>query len=419
LQIGSGVEPPTTSAVARTADTHPRRHRRFLALDDFEAAARRRLPRPIFGYVSGTVERGQSLRDNQAAFAEIGFRPRMLVDVSGRSPAASLFGPNYTAPFGIAPMGGSLLAAHDADVVLARAAADAGIPFILSASSLTPLERVAAAGARWFQAYLPGDPDRISPMIDRVARAGFETLVLTVDVPILGNRENNRRTGFSMPLQPSARLAWDFASHPRWLAQWLRTLLRNGIPHFENMEAGRGPPVISRHLERNMARRDGLAWAHVELIRRRWPGKLVLKGILRSDDAVRAREAGVDGLILSNHGGRQLDGAIAPLRVLPEIAAEKGPMAIMLDGSIRRGTDVLKALALGADFVFVGRPLLYAAAVGGEAAVRHAVALLTAEIDRDMALIGAATLAEVTRSLLAEPAGANRPQLPWSSDDQR
>jgi L-lactate dehydrogenase (cytochrome) len=379
-----------------------KRFGRLLALDDMEDAARRVLPRLIFGYIAGAVERGQSFRDNQAAFLNYAFRPRVLVDTAQRSQAVSLFGRTYRSPFGVAPMGGAVLAAPDGDCAMARAAAGAGIPFILSGASLTPLERVCSAGgAPWFQAYLPGDPQRILPLVDRVATAGYETLVVTVDVPILGNRENNLRVGFSMPLKPTPTLIWQLAVRPGWLARWGTMLLRSGMPHFENMEAQRGPPVVSRSLERNLGGRDRLSWPHIELIRKHWPGTLVIKGLLRGEDARAARDRGVDGIIVSNHGGRQLDGAVAPLRALPEVIEAAGETPVMLDGGLRRGTDVLKALALGARFVFVGRPFLFAAAIGGEAAVAHAISILAAEIDRDMALLGLTDPSQITADFLA------------------
>jgi L-lactate dehydrogenase (cytochrome) len=298
-------------------------------------------------------------------------------------------------------MGGAALAAHDGDLELARAAARSNIPFIFSAASITPLEHVARVeGSPWFQAYVPGDEGRITRLVDRVAAAGFKTLVVTVDVPILGNRENDVRAGFSMPLRPSISLAWQVATRPRWLARWIGTLVQSGMPHLENMEAERGPPILSGSRERNFGLRDRLSWEHVDLIRRRWEGKLVLKGILRGEDARSARERGVDGVIVSNHGGRQLDGAIAPLRVLPEVVAEAGDMEVMLDGGVRRGSDVLKAIALGARCVFVGRPFLYAAAIGGGGAIDHVVGLLKSEIDRDMALLGLCDLGGASGNLL-------------------
>jgi L-lactate dehydrogenase (cytochrome) len=387
--------------------------RRILSLEDLEAVARRRLPRPIFGFIAGAVETDATLRANRAAFADLAFLPRMLVDTTTRSQAATLFGRQYAAPFGIPPMGASGLAAYCGDLVLARSAARANIPFILSASSFIRLEEVAKAGGEpWYQAYLPGDLAHIERLVDRVAAAGFTTLVLTVDVPVPSNRENNVRNGFSLPLRPGPRLAWDGISHPRWLVGTFgRTLLRRGMPHFENMDATRGPPILSRNLTRVLGGRDRLAWPHLEVIRRRWPGKLVVKGVLAPDDAKLAREAGADGVIVSNHGGRQLDGAIAGLRALPGVRDVAGGMTVMLDGGVRRGSDVLKALAIGADFVFVGRPMLFAAAIAGETGVAHAIRLLREEIDRNMAMLGITALAQMTPALLAPATPAARAAL--------
>jgi L-lactate dehydrogenase (cytochrome) len=299
-------------------------------------------------------------------------------------------------------MGGSSMAAYQGDIVLARAAAAANIPMIMSGASLTRLEDVRAAGrTSWFQAYLPGEDAAIRTMVERVARGGFDTLVLTVDVPVGANRENNVRSGFNRPLRPTLRLAWDSLLRPRWLcSMFLRTLVTHGMPHFEN--TGTRAPLITRTAERYSGPRDKLSWPHLELMRRIWKGRLVLKGVLDPRDARIARENGVDGVIVSNHGGRQLDGSLAPLHALPAVAAEAGGMAVMMDSGIRRGTDALKALALGAQFVFVGRPFLYAACIAGEDGVRHAIKLLREEVDRDMALLGITALAEMTRERLVD-----------------
>jgi L-lactate dehydrogenase (cytochrome) len=378
-----------------------------LCLDDFETAARRHLPRPVFGYIAGAAETNHSLRDNRLAFDELGFVPRVLIDVSKRSQQASLFGSTYAAPFGIAPMGISALSAYRGDIAMARAAAAANIPMIMSGSSLIRLEDVAKESmTTWFQAYLPGDVPRITALIERVARAGFEILVITVDCQVAGNRENNVRAGFSTPLRPTVRLAWDGITHPRWLfGTFLRTLLRHGMPHFENNDATRGPPILSPSVVRDYSDRGHLNWQHFEMIRRLWKGRLVIKGILDAGDARIARDAGAEGIIVSNHGGRQLDGAVSPLRVLPDIVAACPDIPIMMDSGVRRGTDVLKALALGANFVFVGRPFGFAAAIGGEAGVRHAIELLSDEVLRDMALLGITSLAELTPDRLVRLKG--------------
>jgi L-lactate dehydrogenase (cytochrome) len=356
----------------------------------------------LYGFIAGAAENNAALRSNYESFLDYSFIPRVLTDVSKRSQAKTLFGRSYTAPFGIAPMGAASICAYRSDIVMARAAAAAGIPMILSASSLISLEEVrAAAPIGWYQAYLPGDAGRIESLVDRVAAAGYDTFVLTADVPVAANRENNVRNGFSVPIRPGPGLAWQGLTHPAWLiGTFLRTVCRHGLPHFENMDAKRGPPIISRNLERAIGNRDQLSWDHVRLIRKRWSGKLVIKGVLSVTDARIAKDCGTDGIIVSNHGGRQLDSAIAPLRVLPEIAAGASGMAIMLDGGIRRGTDVLKALALGADFVFVGRPFLFAAAIGGESGVRLAIDLLCSEISRNMALLGLRELSAIDRSYI-------------------
>ena len=392
--------PPAT--VQRAESTAPRAMRRYLALDDFEAAARRRLPKFLYGYIAGATETDAALRDNRRAFDEYGFVPRVLNDVSAREQTTKLFGKTYSAPFGIPPMGSAALCAYRGDIVLTRAAAAMNLPMILSASSLITLEDVHRENpAAWYQAYLAGDAARIEPLVDRVTAAGYDTFVVTADVPVAPNRENNIRNGFQVPLAITPRVAWDTISHPDWLfGTWARTVIKHGMPHFENMDAVRGPPVLSKNLMRNIGKRDQLAWKHVELIRRRWRGKLVVKGLISPADARIARESGVDGVIVSNHGGRQLDCTVSSLRTLPEISAEANGMTVMLDGGIRRGTDVLKALALGAQFVFIGRPLLYAAVVAGQAGVQRALTLLRDEIDRDMALLGIRSIGELSSDLL-------------------
>lgn len=371
----------------------------MLCLDDFEPKAKRHLPKPLYGYIAGGSETNASLRKNVEAFQTYALRPRILQDVSTRSTETTLFGRTYAAPFGIAPMGISALMAYRGDIVLAAGAAQCGIPMIMSGSSLIRLEEViAAAPATWFQAYLPGEPERIDALVDRVAAAGFTTLLLTVDTAVLSNRENNIRAGFSTPLRPSLALAWQGVTHPQWtIGTFLRTIARHGIPHFENSYATRGAPIIASNVMRDFGRRDHLNWSHLERIRNRWSGKLIVKGILHPDDAARAAETGADGVIVSNHGGRQLDGAITPLMALPEIVERLGDrIPIMIDGGFRRGTDVIKALALGARFVFVGRPFLYAAAVAGLPGVLRAAGILKAEIHSNLALLGVTTIEQVS-----------------------
>jgi L-lactate dehydrogenase (cytochrome) len=369
----------------------------FLCLDDFEPAARAMLPRPLFEYIAGAAETNQSLSNNRRSYERYSFVTRVMVDVSRRTKTVRLFDEEWAAPFGLAPMGLSALSAYQGDVVLAQAAQNAGIPMIMSGSSLIRLEEVAQAAPRtWFQAYLPGQMKQISELLVRVRHAGFKTLVITVDTPVAANRENNIRAGFSTPLRPSWRLAWQGVSHPRWLfGTFLRTLLKHGMPHFENNYATRGAPILSANVLRDFSDRGHLSWEHLREIRRLWQGPLVIKGVLHPADALMARHLGVDALIVSNHGGRQLDGAVAPLVALEKIVNAVPEMPVLIDSGIRRGSDVLKALALGARMAFVGRPFAYAAAAAGLPGVSHAISLLAAEIDRNMGLLGITDLSQL------------------------
>ncbi|AOS80731.1 MULTISPECIES: alpha-hydroxy acid oxidase [Hydrogenophaga] len=372
------------------APAPPRWLQRVLCLDDFETEARRHLPRPVFGYVAGAAETNQSFRANRASFQAWEMVPRVLVDITPRDLGVDLFGRRWATPFGVAPMGLAALSAYRGDLVIAQAARRENIPFVLSGSSLIRLEEVIAVNPdAWFQAYLPGDDDGILALLDRVKAAGFRTLVITLDTPAAANRESNLRAGFTIPVRPGPRLAWQGITHPRWLfGTFLRTLVQHGMPHFENSYATRGAPILSPNVERNLSDRGHLNWRHLQMIRRVWGGEIVVKGVLDPRDARRAADEGINGVIVSNHGGRQLDGAAAPLAVLPRIVEACPDIPVMLDSGVRRGSDVLKALALGARFVFVGRPFAFAAAVAGEAGALRAIDLLRSEVSRNMALMG-------------------------------
>lgn len=378
----------------------PRSLRQVHGLQDFEPLAARRLPRFLREYIAGGAQDGLSLRANRAAFERVVFRPRVLVDTTARHTQVQTLGQTWAAPFGIAPMGGMGLAVRDADRAMARAAAAARIPFVLSGASLVPMADVLRDNDNaWFQAYLDADPAEQGALVRRVAACGFRTLVVTVDVPVAGHREADLRNGYRSPLRPSLRLLADAMARPRWLFGTLvGPMLRHGMPHFENFGPQRQPALAWRGARSH--RRDGLDWAALERVRAAWPHRLVLKGVLAPEDATRARRVGVDGLIVSNHGGRQLDGAIAPLEALPAVRAATGPMEVLLDSGVRRGGDVLKALALGAGQVLLGRPFLWAAVVGGQAGVAHAIELLRAEILRDMALLGCDSLATLPQRVL-------------------
>lgn len=375
-----------------------------LNLEAFRDAARRRLPRALFEYVDCAAQDGLSLRANRASFERVAFAPRTLVDVTTVDTDVTVLDEAWRQPFGIAPMGAAALVADRADIVLATEAANAGIPFVLSASSLTRVEAVMRANPRaWFQAYLSTDRAIDEALLERVGTAGVRTLVVTVDVPVGGKREADLRNGYTSPMRPDARFLLDAALHPRWLLGTLaRTLVRDGMPHFENATTGR-VPMIGRQPAR-VHRREAMNWETVGRVRSRWPFRLVLKGILAADDARRAREAGADAVIASNHGGRQLDGAVAPLDVLPELVEAAQAMPVLLDSGVRRGGDVIKAAALGAPLAFVGRPFLYACATGGADGVRRAIAILADELARDLRLLGCRRPGEA-RPRLRHPGG--------------
>ena len=380
---------------------------RYLALQDFIDQARWVLPRPIYGYVTGGVEDNASLRGNRNVFDEVGFVPKVLIDTTARSMKTTLFGKTYNAPFGFAPMGGTSTACYRGDTVLAGVAAAANIPMMMSGASLMRMEDVKAAGrTAMFQAYLPGDEERIQQTFERCEKAGFDTIAVTVDVQVPANRENNVRNGYSTPLRPSLRLAWDVGIRPKWLfGMFLKTLMTDGMPHVENM--GPRVPMLSVGGKRDYGRRDRLSWKHIAFMRKIWKGNLLIKGVVDKESVRIGREHGLDGVMVSNHGGRQLDGTVAPARVLPGIREAAGKdMTVIMDSGFRRGTDVLKALALGADFCFIGRPFLCAAACAGEAGVTHAVSLLMDEIERDMAQIGINSPREINKDFLMPMTGA-------------
>ena len=385
----SALPARSEKASKRLKGRHSRVLESVLDLTDYQKLAQPRLPRAVYGYVANGVEADVARDNNRESFQDWHMVTRVLRDVTACSQDKVLFGRRYAGPFGIAPMGASAVVAYDADNRMARAAAAANIPFVLSANSITPMEELVKANPNaWFASYQSPETDKIERMVDRVARAGVKVYVITVDVSVSSNREEDKRAGYSMPLRPTPKLTWDGLSHPRWLVGSAgRTVLRRGVPVISNLEAQGGVSLLSRKVA-SIAGHTDFSWTAVERIRKLWKGPLVVKGLLSKEDAKIARDKGVDGIVVSNHGGRQLDGSVSPMEVLSEIKAESGDMAVLIDSGFRRGTDVLKALALGADFVLIGRPFLFACAVAGEAGVQHAIKLLSKEINTDQALLG-------------------------------
>ncbi len=377
-------------------------------IEDLRAIARSRLPKIARDFLDGGAEDNLTLDNNRDVFRRIRFRPHTLIDVSKRSAKTEIFGKTFSAPFGIAPTGAAGLYGFKADTAMARAARDAGLPFILSTASFEPLEEVAQAangGTLWFQLYMAKNRAPVEKLVMRALNAGFEALILTSDVAAMGNREDNRRNGFTTPLKLNMRNLIDGALHPRWSVDvFLRTLLDSGVPRYQNVSRDGNERIIDSKVAEFQERREEVNWEDFRWLREFWPRKLFIKGVVRGDDAAKAQQLGADGVFISNHGGRQLDGIISPLEAIPEIRAATGDnFMVMADGGFRRGADIIKAVALGADMAFVGRPLLYGISAGGEAGAKHALTILQSEIDRVLALTGICSIDELGPDLLWHP----------------
>lgn len=365
-------------------------------ITDLRQLARKRLPRLVFDYIDGGAEDETGLARNTDAFQAIQLLPRYLVDVSQRDQSTTLLGRSYGAPFGIGPTGLAGFARPGADLMLADAAVAANIPFVLSGAGTASIEAAAqrAPEHTWYQLYVSRDAQITADLVRRARDAGIQTLMLTVDVPVHGKRERDMRNGFVPPVQPTPSALLDMLGHPRWLLD----MLRHGLPRFENWAPYVGAGASAKELGAFFASQIPFTqtWRDVDTLRQVWPGKLVIKGILHPADAQRALDAGADGIIVSNHGGRQLDSAPSALDVFPAIRAKLGQrVALMLDGGVRRGANVLKARALGADFVWLGRATLYGVAAGGLAGAERAIAILRDEIDTTMAQMGIARMVDV------------------------
>ena len=363
---------------------------RALTIEDLRQMARRRAPNFAFEYVEGGAEEEVTLRRNREVFDDIALVPRTLVDVSNRRLGIQLFGRDMALPFLIGPTGFNGFMTHEGDVQLATAAARAGIPFTLSTVSTVALDEVArrAGGRLWMQLYLYRNRDWARSLIERAERAGYEALVLTVDISVYGNREWDARNFVKLG-QLDLRNKLDVLRHPRWLFD---VMIPHGTPKLANVADLLPPGMASARgasLPLGRQHNAGLTWEDVAWLRDIWPRKLIVKGVNSVGDALLAAKYGVDGIVLSNHGGRQLDGAISPMEVLPEVAAAlKGRIAIMLDGGFRRGSDIVKALLLGADAVLLGRAGLYGLGAGGGPGAARAIEILKTEIDRVIGLLG-------------------------------
>lgn len=379
---------------------------------DLRDGARKRLPKGIFEFVDRGTEDEVGLRANREAFHRLKLRTRFLLDLSKRDMGAELFGKRCEFPLAIAPTGIAGLLHYQGELALARAAAAAGVPFTLTSNSITSIDTIARGsdGQLWYQVYMWKEQQLVYDMIARARdMERFDALVVTIDSALGRNREHNLRNGFGVPFTLNPRVVADMALHPRWLAQvMLPYLTTTGFPKHENF-----PPQYQRVIARGMgvgggaaggepSRHEGMVWEDIKRLRDFWPGKLVVKGILSAGDAEQAVAHGADGIVVSNHGGRAFDSAAATIDILPEVAAAVGGRTtILLDSGIRRGSDILKAVALGAQGVLIGRATLYGIAVAGQAGAAKAIALLRSEFEKAMGYVGCRRVSEVGPDVFA------------------
>ena len=379
---------------------------------DLRELARKRLPKGIFEFMDRGNGDEVAIANNRAAFERVKFNPHALVDTSKRSQAIELFGQRHDMPIAIAPTGSAGLAWHEGEIALARAAKAAGIPFTLATGSMTSLERVAAeaGGTLWFQLYMWPDRSLSRELVARAKAAGYQALVVTVDTPVAPGREYNLRNGVTVPFRFTRRNVTDVLMHPRWvLGVLMRYLMTTGMPRYENYPTAVKSRITALPMGRSMMVTDSLTWDDLKELRRLWPHPLMVKGILRPQDALRAAECGADGVIISNHGGRAVDSTVAPIEVLPHVVAAVGNrLAVIVDSGFRRGADVLKGLALGAKLVLIGRATLYGTAIGGEAGAARAIEIYRDEIDRMLAMIGCPDVSALNRDYLVFPGEAPR-----------
>ncbi len=379
-----------------------RDYRKALSIEELRHIARKKIPNFVWEYVEGGAENEVSLHGNLEALKSIKFIPSTLVDTSNRNQVVKLFNQQINSPLIIAPTGLNGMLRHQADFMLARSAKQNNIPFCLSTVANVRLEDVVkqANGKIWMQLYVMKDRNIAENIIARAKSTGYEALVFTSDANVFGRREWDQRN-YYMPAKLTMRNLLDVARHPRWIFD---VLVPHGVPRFENIvefmppearSASGGVAIFPKLFASN------ISWDDVKWLRDRWPRKLIIKGILNAVDAQRAVEHGCDGIILSNHGGRQLDGCISPIEALPGVAEAVGDQTtIIVDSGFRRGTDIIKAMALGAHSVMIGRAALYGLAAGGEEGVNHALSLLTTEIDRVLGQLGCRSLDEVGPHLL-------------------
>ena len=375
-----------------------------LNIHDLRDLARKRLPKWLFEFVDRGTEDEIALRNNRAAFERIKLKTQVLVDVSQRKQDITLFGKHHNMPIGIAPTGPAGMLWYKGELELARAAKAAGIPFTLATGSQTSMEEVAkvVGGTLWFQLYMWSDVRMSHTLVERAKNAGFEALVVTVDGPVGLNREYNTRNGYTVPFSYNRRNTTAVMARPGWFfGVLMRYWLTTGMPRRENYPTDMKERLTHVSAAERKTKNDSLAWNDLKVLRDMWPGKLLVKGILTPKDAELAIAHGADGIIVSNHGGRNFDSSMAPIEVLAPIVDAVGHRTtVIVDSGFRRGSDVVKALAIGAKLVMVGRATLWGTTIGGEAGAARALQFYREEISRTLAFVGCRSVAELNRDCL-------------------
>jgi L-lactate dehydrogenase (cytochrome) len=394
-------------------DPVTRRLRGAANVNDLRRIAKRRLPRGVFDYIDGAAEDERSMAANEAAFANIGFQPRVMRDVSNVDTSTTVLGRRWAMPVACAPTGFGRIAHSQGELAVARAAARAGVPYTLSTMGTRSIEEVAGVcdGPKWFQVYVWRDRGLVKSWLERATASKYEAIMITADTAVLGRRERDVRRGFTMPPKVGPGTIVDGALHPGWTWDFIRAepiVFSNLLGATFNESTSAGDTAVSLAAFSNTQFDPSLNWGEIEWLRANWSGPIVVKGIQTVADAVLAADHGVDAIVLSNHGGRQLDGAPAPLTlVAPTVAAVGDRTEVLVDSGVRRGADVVKALALGARGCLVGRPYLYGLAAGGERGVDQVLAGFQNDITRTMALLGVTSVEQLEPSLLA-PTSPNR-----------
>ncbi|MEL0106717.1 MAG: alpha-hydroxy acid oxidase [Rhodospirillaceae bacterium] len=376
-------------------------------IEDLRLMAKKKLPRGIFGFIDGGAEDHIGVQNNRDAYTQLKIKNRVLIDVSKRSTKTTVFGKEIAMPYGISPTGSAGIAWYGGEIGLAQAAKKMNVPCTVALNALTSMEDIweQGGGNLWFQLYMWADKEMSKKFMDKVKAVGFETLIVTVDGPVHSNREYNKKNGFSMPLKYSPTMIAQLLAKPGWLIRVLgQHYLRQGTPKKENYPPELARKITDKETADKHVKSDTQNWDDIQFIRDMWPGNMMIKGLQSAEDAVLAKERGLDGVVMSNHGGRYVDCAPAPLQVLAETRAAVGDdFSVIIDSGARRGSDLVKAIACGADMVMSGRPTLFGTAAAGMPGAYRALEIFHTEMDRVMAQLGLNSIDEIGPEIFWNP----------------